>query len=55
MVTAQVLKATHTVDDGVRVVENKVVDVNNKVADVDGHAKAVDAIGLRWLLTVRCF
>ncbi len=42
MVTAQVLEATHTVDDRVRVVENKVLDVDNKVAGVDDNVKAVD-------------
>ncbi len=35
MVTAQVLEATHTVDDKVGRVEDKVLDVDNKVARVD--------------------
>jgi hypothetical protein len=34
MAIAQGLKATHAVDDRVRVVENKVLDVDNKVAVV---------------------
>ena len=42
MATAQVLKATHTVDDRVRGVDDKVLDVNNRVAAVDDKVKAVD-------------
>jgi len=42
MATAQILKATHTVDDRVRVVDNKVLDVDNKVADVDDRVAGVD-------------
>jgi anion-transporting ArsA/GET3 family ATPase len=42
MATAQVLKAAHTVDDRVGVVENVVLDVDNKVAGVDDHVKAID-------------
>ena len=39
MVTAQVLEATHTVDDRVRVAESKVLD---KVAGVDERVASVD-------------
>ena len=49
MVTAQVLKAAHTVDDKVLEVDNKVdgVDdrvarVDERVAGVDDHVKAID-------------
>jgi hypothetical protein len=49
MVTAQVLEATHTVDDKVGRIEDKVFDVDNKVAcidrsvaGVDDHVKAID-------------
>jgi archaellum component FlaC len=42
MATAQVLKATHTVDDRVRGVEDKVLDVDNRVAGVDDRVAAVD-------------
>ena len=49
MVAAQVLEATHTVDDKVGRVEDKVLDVGNQVAGVDdrlagvdGHVKAID-------------
>ena len=42
MATAQVLKATHTVDDRVRGVDDKVLDVNNRVAAVDDRVAAVD-------------
>jgi len=42
MVTAQVLEATHTVDDRVREVENKVLDVDNKVAGVDDKVAGID-------------
>jgi hypothetical protein len=42
MVTAQVLEATHTVDDRVRVVEDKVLDVDNRVVGVDDRVASVD-------------
>ena len=42
MVTAQVLKATDTVGDRVRVVESNVRDVDNKVAGVDERVAGVD-------------
>jgi archaellum component FlaC len=42
MVTAQVLEATHTVDDKVGRVEDKVLDVDNKVAGVDDRVAGVD-------------
>jgi hypothetical protein len=42
MVTAQVLEATHTVDDKVGRVEDKVLDVENKVAGVDDRVACVD-------------
>jgi hypothetical protein len=42
MVTAQVLEATHTVDDRVREVEDKVLDVDDKVAGVDDRVASVD-------------
>ena len=42
MVTAQILEATHTVDDRVREVENKVLDVDDKVASVDDRVVLVD-------------
>ena len=42
MVTAQVLEATHTVDDKVGRVEDKVLDVDNKVAGVDDRVARVD-------------
>ncbi len=42
MVTAQVLKATHTVDDKVGRVEDKVLDVDNRVASVDDRVASVD-------------
>ena len=42
MATAQVLKVTHTANDRVRVVENKVLDVDNKVAGVDYRVAGVD-------------
>ena len=35
MVTAQVLEATHTVED-------RVLDVDNRVTGVDNHVKAID-------------
>ncbi|KAF8494411.1 hypothetical protein F5888DRAFT_657141 [Russula emetica] len=42
MVTAQVLEATHTVDDKVGRVEDKVVGIDDRVASVDDKVKAVD-------------
>jgi archaellum component FlaC len=42
MVTAQVLEATHTVDDKLGRVEDKVLDVDNKVAGVDDRVAGVD-------------
>ncbi|KAI0269097.1 hypothetical protein BGY98DRAFT_307744 [Russula aff. rugulosa BPL654] len=42
MVTAQVLEATHTVDDGVGRVGDRVLDVSNKVAGVDDRVARVD-------------
>ena len=42
MVAAQVLEATHTVDDKVGRVEDKVLDVDNKVAGVDIRVAGVD-------------
>ena len=41
MVTAQVLEATHTVDDRVRVVDNRVADVDDRVAGVDDRVACV--------------
>ena len=41
MATAQILKATHTVDDRVRGVEDKVLDVDNRVAGVGDKVTAV--------------
>jgi archaellum component FlaC len=41
MATAQALKATHTVDDKVGRVEDKVLDVGSKVADVDDRVAGV--------------
>ena len=60
MVNAQVLEATHTVDD-IRVVENTVLVVDNRVAGVDDRVASVDdkvTIRLsttksRWSLMVR--
>jgi hypothetical protein len=42
MATAQVLKATHTVDDRVRGVQDTVLDVDNRVAGVDDRVAGVD-------------
>jgi hypothetical protein len=42
MVTAQVLGATHTVDDKVGRVEDKVLEVDNKVSGVDDRVVGVD-------------
>ena len=41
MVVAQGLKATHAVDDRVRVVENKVLDVDDRVVRVDNRVAGV--------------
>jgi fructose-1-phosphate kinase PfkB-like protein len=41
MATAQVLRATHTVDDRVRVVEDKVLTVDNRVVGVDDKVAVV--------------
>jgi hypothetical protein len=42
MVTAQVLEATHTVDDRVGRVGDKVLDVNNRVVGVDDRVAGID-------------
>ena len=42
MATAQVLKATHTVDDRVRGVDDKILNVDNRVAGVDDRVACVD-------------
>jgi hypothetical protein len=42
MVTAQVLEATHTVEDKVLDVDNRVARVDDRVADVDNNVKAID-------------
>ena len=42
MVTAQVLEATHIVDDRIGRVEDKVLDVDNKVTGVDDRVAHVD-------------
>jgi hypothetical protein len=42
MATAQVLKATHAVDDRVRGVADQVVGVDDRVASVDERVRAVD-------------
>ena len=42
MAAAQILKATHAVDDRVRGVEDKVLDVDNRVACVDDKVAGVD-------------
>ena len=42
MVTAQVLEATHTVDDRVKVVYDKVLDVDNRVHGVDDRVAGID-------------
>jgi archaellum component FlaC len=42
MATAQTLKATHAVNDRVRVVENKVAGVDDRVAHVDETVTGVD-------------
>lgn len=41
MAIAQILKATHTMDDRVRGVEDKVLDVDNRVAGVGDKVTAV--------------
>lgn len=43
MAIAQNLKATHTIDDRVRVVTEKVLDVDDRVASVDNKVEGVDA------------
>ena len=42
IVTAQVLGATHTIEDRVIDVDNRVVGVDDRVASVDNKVKAVD-------------
>ena len=42
MATAQVLKVTHTVDDRVRAVDDKVINVGDRLAGVDDRVVAVD-------------
>ncbi|KAN0118204.1 hypothetical protein V8E52_005465, partial [Russula decolorans] len=42
MVTAQVLEATHTVEDKVLDVDNKVARIDDRVAGVDNNVKAID-------------
>ena len=42
MATAQVLKATHTIDDRVRGVADQVVGVDDRVVGVDERVKTVD-------------
>ena len=42
MATAQVLKVTHTIDEGVRGVADKVVGVDDRVASVDKRVAGVD-------------
>ena len=42
MAAAQVLKATHNVDERVKGVADKVVDVNDRVADIDNRLASVD-------------
>ncbi|KAF8492083.1 hypothetical protein F5888DRAFT_1860114 [Russula emetica] len=42
MATAQVLKATHNVDDRVKGVADKVVGVDDRVADIDDRVASVD-------------
>lgn len=42
MATAQVLKVTHTIDEGVRGVADKVVGVDDRVASVDERVAGVD-------------
>jgi hypothetical protein len=44
MATAQVLKATHNVDDRVKGVADKVVGVDDRVADIDDRVASVDDI-----------
>ena len=43
MAVAQNLKATHTVDDRVKVVMDRVLDVGDRVASVDNRVEGVDA------------
>ena len=42
MAIAQNLKATHTIDDRVRVVADRVLDVDDRVASVDNKVEGVD-------------
>ena len=42
MAIAQVLRATHTVDDRLRLVEGKVLDVDNRVFGVDDRDAGID-------------
>jgi hypothetical protein len=44
MATAQVLKATHNVDDRVKGVADKVVGVDDRVAGIDDRVASVDDI-----------
>ena len=44
MATAQVLKVTHTIDEGVRGVADKVVGVDDRVANVNDKVTGVDQI-----------
>ena len=44
MATAQVLKATHNVDDRVKGVADKVVGVDDRVAEIDDRVASVDDI-----------
>ena len=43
MAVAQNLKATHIVDDRVKVVVGRVLDVDDRVASVDNRVEGVDA------------
>ena len=43
MAIAQNLRATHSVDDRVRVVADRVLDVDDRVASVDNKVEGVDA------------
>ena len=42
MATAQVLKTTNTIDDGVRGVSDRVLDIDGRVANIDDTVKGVD-------------
>jgi hypothetical protein len=52
MVTAQVLEATHTVEDKVLDVDNKVARVDDRVAGVDSNVRP-STTRSRWFLMVR--